>query len=188
MVLSSRNLHRFAFVASLLAGLFLVGCATTPQMPTPQEVLLPTPINGNTGKFMFPYKANGSPTPWVDKAILAKTAGAVGQEAGKKGGEAALKSVPIAGGLLGGMAGKETGRQIAVAAAGGWDFINSSSDVSFNNLDDLAVYLYAKYSSDAKYRDALESTEGIYPELTERFDKAIRTAPRKPATTAPASK
>ncbi|MCX5660489.1 MAG: hypothetical protein NTW19_12310 [Planctomycetota bacterium] len=178
-------------IVGLLGALTLVGCAAATPMPTPQEVLLPTPISGNTGKYMSPYKANGTPTPWVDKAILAKLAGNVGKEAGKKGGEMALNQVPIAGGLLGGMAGKETGRQIAVAAAGGWDFINSSSDLSFNSLDDLAVYLYAKHSSDAKYRDAIESTEGIYPDLTDRFEKAIRTAPRKPVTApaaAPAAK
>jgi hypothetical protein len=144
--------------------------------------MAPAPIRGNTGKFMSPYRADGTPTAWVDKAILAKTAGDVGQAAGKKGGEMALKQVPIAGGMLGGMAGKETGRQIAVAAAGGWEFIQSSSDLSFNNIDDLAVYLYAKHSSDPKYRDALVATEGVYPDLTEHFEKAIRTAPRKPAT------
>jgi hypothetical protein len=159
-------------VVALLA--FVAGCATT--MPQPGHLRVPEPIPGNTGKYMCPYTVDGTVTEWIGKAKNAK----VFQDVFKAGltyaGTKALEQAPIVGGILGHWAGKQIGREVAIQAAGGRDFIKSKSDLSFNNVDDLAVYMYAKHSTHEDYRKVLKVCWAIYPELQRKYVKAIRKA------------
>jgi hypothetical protein len=61
---------------------------------------------------------------------------------------------------------------------GGEEFIRANSDMSFNSVDDLALYMYVKNSSHKDYAEALKLTQEIYPELKTRYGQAILTASR----------
>jgi hypothetical protein len=63
--------------------------------------------------------------------------------------------------------------------SGGEEFIRNNSDISFNSVQDLAVYMYAKNSSHKDYAEALKLTQEIYPELKTAYFAAISNASRK---------
>ncbi len=169
-----------SFLALTLAVAFLSGCATA-SFPTPAQVAAPTPIQNNSGKFMAPYTSDGVVAEWVDKAVKAKMGAAIGANVGAYAGQKALEQIPFVGGFIGEKAGKAIGREIAVKSSGGWEAIKAGSDLSFNSVDDLAVWMYAKYSSNEHYKDVLAATQGIYPELVERYAPAIQIAAQKGA-------
>jgi len=165
--------------AILATVAFLAGCG--PQMPKPDEVVAPQPIPDNSGKIMCPYTQDGVAAKWVDKALNAKAGSAIGKTAGAFIGAKAFEQIPFVGGLFGSMVGEAIGRKIAISAAGGWDFIKANSDLSFNNVDDMAVFLYATYCGKHEhYPKVLDATMEIYPDLRKRYMNAIMRAPRKP--------
>jgi hypothetical protein len=128
---------------------------------------------------MAPYTSDGVVADWVDKAVKAKMGSAVGGALGAYAGQKALEQVPFIGGFLGEKAGNAIGREVAISASGGWDNIKKTSDLSFNSVDELAVWMYAKYATNEHYADVLSATEAIYPELTERYVPAIMGAGSK---------
>ena len=149
-------------------------------MATPQQLMAvaPQPIYGNTGEFMSPYTEDGVVAPWVDKAINAKLGAAIGSQAGAYAGRKLMENVPFFGGMLGEKVGNEAGRRIAIEASGGWEYIKGTSDLSFNTLDDLAVYIYAHHSAHPDFQKVLEATWEIYPELQTAYYPAIQNASR----------
>ena len=128
---------------------------------------------------MCPYTQDGVLAEWVDKAINAKMGATVGKHAGAYAGQKALENVPLLGGWLGSKAGEAAGRAIAIKASGGWEYIKSTSDMSFDSLNDMSVYLYARHSSHEHYKDALDATMEIYPKLKKGYYKAIQKAKTK---------
>jgi len=148
-------------------------------MPKPEEIVAPEPISGNSGEYMCPYTQDEVLAMWVDKAVNARLASGVGAAVGAAVGQKAFEQIPILGGLIGRKIGEEAGRKIAIKASGGMEYIKSTSDLSFNEVDNLAVYLYAKYSYNEHYDGALKATYAIYPKLQRRYVTAIRGAPRK---------
>jgi hypothetical protein len=166
------------FLVAVVAIGMLTGCFTKP-LPPPAVVLAPEPIMDNSGRYMSPYTQDGVLAEWVDKAIKVKLGKTIGGIAGAEIGKRALGSVPFIGGLLGSTAGEAIGREVAIQAAGGWDFIKSTSDLSFNSIDDMAVYLYAKHSAHEHYNNALKATWEIYTELQTRYIPAIHKAPQR---------
>lgn len=162
-----------------LGIIFLGGCATTMKMTPPNELVCPQPIQGNTGKYMCPYTQDGVLAEWTDKAINAKIGGAVGQYAGTFAGQKALEQVPFVGGFLGGKVGEQAGKAIAIKMAGGMDYIKKTSDLSFNSIDDMAVYIYVAHSNHEHYKEALSATYEIYPELKQKYYVAISKAKHK---------
>lgn len=152
----------------------LAGCATA--WPDPATLTPPTPIDGNAGKYMSPYTKDDVVAPWVDKARNAAIGAAVGGYIGREAGVRALGMVPIVGGWLGDKAGNAAGRQIAIKLAGGWDYIRNTSDLSFEKFDDLAVYMYAKYSKSEHYREVFNAVKDIYPEFQNKYEPAVKKA------------
>lgn len=173
-------MKKLLLLTLVVAAATFSGCATA-SFPTPKQVVAPAPVPDNSGKFMAPYTTDGVVAEWVDKAIKAKMGAAIGSHVGAYAGQKALEQVPFIGGFIGEKAGKAIGREIAVKSAGGWDSIKQSSDLSFNSVDDLAVWMYAKYSENEHYAQVLEATQGIYPELVERYAPAIHLAAGKAA-------
>lgn len=159
--------------------LLMAGCAAMAPPPLPDMVLAPTPIDGNSGAYMCPYTKDGVVAEWVDKALNAKLGSTIGQTAGAYAGAKAMEQVPFVGGFLGAKVGEKLGREVAITASGGWDFIKRTSDQSFNNANDMAVFIYAKYSTTPHYAEALNATYEIYPELKQTYFSAIQNAPRK---------
>ncbi|MDA1000967.1 MAG: hypothetical protein O2807_10705 [bacterium] len=163
---------------ALFVLLFTYGCgAGFGKLPAPNMVQAPAPIQGNGGKFMSPYTSDGVLAKWVDKAISVKAGAAVGSVAGAMVGREVLKQIPFVGGILGQTAGKAIGHEIAISSIGGMEFIKKTSDLSFNSLQDMAVYLYAKHSKHPHYKAALDATFQVYPDLQQAYDPAIRKAP-----------
>lgn len=133
----------------------------------------PLPIADNSGAFLSPYRCDGTPTEWSNKAM---TAGAGAAAGGMMAGKAAEK-VPFVGGFFKKKAqavGAQTG---AVTAAGGMEFIKSSSDLSFNTADELAVYLQAKHATlDPDFAKRVSAAMAIYPDLKTNYTKAVQAA------------
>jgi hypothetical protein len=131
-------------------------------------------INGNSGRYMSPYTSDGVTAEWVNKAInadIGATAGSgVGAAAGAYAANKALESIPFAsvfGGMLGSAAGESIGRETAIEASGGWDFIRSTSDQSFSSLSDMAEYLRTVYGNEPTYADVVAATAQVYPEFAD---------------------
>ncbi len=170
---SSVKIMLFIICVTMLAG----GCAS--PLPAPSDLISPEAIQGNNGKYMSPYTTDGVLAEWVDKAINAKAGATIGKTVGAYAGQQALKSIPFVGGILGSAVGEGIGRGIAIKAAGGWEYIKKTSDMSFNSYDDMSVYLYVNHSTHKHYNDALSATYEIYPQLMKNYIKAIRNAKRK---------
>lgn len=160
---------------AVMTAVVMSGCGAKP-MPQPNQVMVPEPILDNTGEYLCPYTQDGVLAEWTDKAIGVGAASGVGQAAGAYLGAKALEQIPFVGGWLGGMAGDAAGRAIAIEAAGGEEFMRETSDISFNNLNDMSVYMYAKFSSHEHYQDALESVMEIYPDMKQTYVSAIYAA------------
>ncbi len=128
---------------------------------------------------MCPYTSDDVLAEWVDKAINAKTGAVVGKTIGAYAGQQALNNTPFIGGILGATIGEGIGRSVAIKAAGGWEYIRETSDISFNSINNMAVYLYVNHSTHKHYNDALSATYEIYPKLQKNYAKAIRKAGKK---------
>jgi hypothetical protein len=175
-------MKKYLLLASLvLAAVFFTGCASTASFPTAAQVVAPPPLPNNSGKYMAPYTSDGVVAEWVDKAVKAKLGSAIGGQIGAYAGQKALEQIPFFGGMIGQKAGEAIGREIAVKAAGGWESIKGSSDLSFNSVDDLAVWMYAKFSTNEHYSEVLAAAQGIYPDLQQRYSAAIIEAAKNPS-------
>jgi len=125
----------------------------------------PQPILGNTGKYMCPYTEDGVVALWVDKAVKARMGGAIGGMAGAEAGKELFKHIPMFGGMFGKAAGDKMGREIAIKMAGGWEFITSNSDQSFDDANDYAAWMRANYAGTEHYTDVVAAIKELYPEL-----------------------
>lgn len=135
----------------------------------------PKPITANTGQYLLPYKANGEMTDWAGKALNAEVGKLVGEKAGDAATRAVASKVPF-GGLAGGLIKKKTKEVAAVAMLGGAEYLKNTSELSFDNLNDYAVYLHVLHSTDSNYQQVLATAIAVYPDLEGRFDSAIKAA------------
>jgi hypothetical protein len=172
-----KTLSKLLIVGAL--AISMTGCvATAPTLASPQQLAstAPQPIEGNSGEYMSPYTSDGVLAEWVDNAVNAKMGAAVGGAVGAYAGQKLAENIPFIGGWLGQTVGETLGREVALEAAGGEEFIRESSDLSFNSLQDLAVYMYVNYSHTEHYQDALNATWEIYPELKTTYMQSLYSA------------
>lgn len=170
---------KFTAAVALALSLTLIGCAATqPQLAAPNTIVAPRPIMGNSGKYMSPFTEDGTVTAWVEKGKSAKAGSAVGGYVGAQAGQKIAEQIPFIGGMLGQRLGETAGRAIALQMVGGEEFIRANSDMSFNTIQDLAVYMYAKNSSHKDFADVLQLTQEIYPELKTAYYPALVSASR----------
>jgi len=167
-----------AVLGLMTLALLVVASGCAPHMARPDQLTAPAPIEGNVGKYMSPYTSDEVLAEWVDSAIKARAAGSVAGAVGAYAGAKALEQIPFVGGIIGQKVGEKIGKEIAIKCAGGMDHICQTSDLSFDNLDDMAVYLYVKHSANEHYQDALKATFGIYPEFQRRYQVALMNASR----------
>jgi hypothetical protein len=150
------------------------GCSSTGYAP-PDQITAPVPILDNSGKYMCPYRQDGSLTDWSSQ-IIAKV---VGAEAGKRAG------FMLGAKFMGGAAdiskkmGDKAGQKLALEAVGGMEGIRRTSDISFNSLEDLGVYMYVNYSEKDNYKNALRAMYDIYPEFKTKYKKGLALASGK---------
>ncbi len=135
----------------------------------------PLPLTNKKGRYFVPYNAEGQITEWATKTLNTQVGAAIGAKAGEEVGKHLAAKVPF-GGLASGLMKKKGKEMGAVAAIGGTDFIKKTSALSFNNLDDLAVYMHVKHGSSGDYAQALAATMAIYPALEASYDNAVRSA------------
>lgn len=174
-MMKARNFSIYVLVA--VFGLFLIGCGGA-KLPEPSQIAPPTPISDNSGSYMCPYTSDGVVAMWVDKAVNAGAASQAGGAIGAYAGAKALEQVPFLGGFLGAQLGAAMGRKIAIESSGGWEYIKETSDLSFNSLEDMSVWLYATKSTNEHYDQVFKATCGIYPELKDVYYNAIQQAGR----------
>jgi hypothetical protein len=169
-----------ALAGLALVTVFISGCATgvaaRPAAPVASAITPPDGIPDNSGKYLAPYTSDGVVCEWVDKAVKAKMGSAVGGALGAYAGQKAMENIPFIGGMLGQKVGSAMGREIAIKASGGWEFIKKTSDISFNTVDELSVWMFAKYSTNEHYKEVLSATMEIYPEMKQRYYGAIARA------------
>ncbi len=167
----------FLIITAVIVTGGLSGCAgLQPKISEPAMLVAPTPIADNSGEFMSPYTTDGVMAEWVDKSVNASLGASIGGVAGAFAGQQLAGQIPFVGGIVGNYIGKTAGRAIALEMAGGEEFMRESSDLSFNNLDNMALYIYVKHSSHEHYADALKATMEIYPDLKQRYSVALVSA------------
>lgn len=136
-----------------------------------QDILtLPAPIVGSTGKYMSPFTEDDTIAPWVEKGMTASVGANVGKALGSVAAFSASSDNLLLS-LVGGAVGEMGGQALAIQAVGGWDYIKSNSDQSFESIEDLGRFLHYRHSAHPQYKEVLSATAGIYPELTQ----AMRT-------------
>lgn len=159
------------------AATAVAATSVSPNTAQPQQTAIATsvePIYGNTGQYMCPFTEDGTVTAWVEKGMTAAIGANVGGAIGSYAGAKAMENVPFIGGFLGKKVGASAGRNLAINAAGGWEFIKANTDLSFNSLDDMARYMLANNATHPQYADVLKATYGIYPELQQSMAIASR--------------
>jgi len=172
-------MKQFKFFVLLSLLVTLSACSMAPKLPPkPTEILAPEAIQGNTGEYMSPYTSDGVVAEWVDKAINAKLGSTIGGTVAAIGMQQVAGQIPFVGGIVGHYVGSYVGRKIALEMSGGEEFIKETSDLSFNNLNDLSVHTYVHFSSHASYQDALNAAKEIYPDLKKTYSAALLRAPR----------
>jgi len=57
----------------------------------------------------------------------------------------------------------------AIGAIGGWEAVESSSDVRFLSPEELALHLYHNHSDHIRYAEALAATMHIYPDFRVQY-------------------
>lgn len=161
---------------SLAFVLILGACASAPQLVPPTAMKAPDPVIGNSGRYMSPYTEDGTVALWVEKGRNASAGSSIGGFVGAQAGAKLAENIPFVGGLLGQKAGEAAGRSIALKMVGGEEFIKQNSDLSFNTVHDMAVYMYVKNSSHKDYAQVLDLTQKIYPELKTAYYPALVNA------------
>ena len=159
-----------------LLPLVLAACTTTVQLPPPRSLSIPEPREDNQGRYLFPYTQDYVLADWCDLLLKGKAFTAIGQGAGS------TTAAAIGGSAMGvfswalNRVAKSAGRNAAIRSIGGWEAVSSSSNISFDSIDDYAVYLYQFFSAEDTYPDALSAAILIYPELEDRYISAIQEA------------
>lgn len=179
LLTGGKSMKTLKLSATLSLALMMSACASTGGMtdvariqdPTARETAIaqlqaaaPKPLEGNGGLFMSPFTSDGVTAEWVTKAMKVQASGDIGGAVGQVAADQLLSNIPFAG-LFAGKATKALARSAAMKSIGGEAFLKSSSDLSFNTLDDMAKYMYAFHSGHPEYARIVKATAAIYPEF-----------------------
>lgn len=172
--------------AARTASLAHQAAEVQPGIPPAEKIKAPRPIAGTGGQYMCPYTADGSVATWAQERAPetdngSELAASVGSAAGQRVASHALGFVPFG---LGSVVGRSAGEALARSAtrktvAPGlptMEEVRASSNISFRSVEDLAVYMYAKYSETPEYTRVLSLAKLIYPELEQAYLPAIEKA------------
>lgn len=175
--------------AALLLALSLSACASSGGVqdvarisdPVQREQAIaalraaaPKPIEGNGGAFMSPFTSDGVTAEWVTNAMGVQNAGDIAGAAGQVAADQLLSNIPFAG-LFAGQATKKLARAAALKSIGGEEFLKSSSDQSFNTLEDMAANMYAFHSGHTEYARIVKAVTAIYPDFGTIYARYPRT-------------
>jgi len=139
------------------------------------DLKAPAPLLDKSGHYFLPVNANGEMAEWAAKTLNVQLGALAGAKAGEAAGKQVASHVPF-GGLASGLIKNKAKELGAVTAVGGYDFIKKTSELSFNNLEDYAVYLHVSQGGGASYTEAVAAAMAIYPDLEKSYDTSIRNA------------
>lgn len=154
------NPRPLLFLAMLITLATTQGCVAEFKYAPPDKLVAPEPIQGNTGKFKSPYTSDGVVAEWVDSAY---NAGKTGENFG-----GIFSIIPFLSSLV-----AYSSTSLHMAVAGGEELINKTSDLSFNSIDDMSLYLYVKHSSHPSYGKVLQAVQTAYSEFFDSYHNAI---------------
>lgn len=155
-----------AFAAAATSGDTSAQLAmASPVMAKSRTVVVGNPIYGNTGAYLCPFTEDGTVSPWVEKAMKAKLGGQLGGTGGAYLGQQLATQIPLFGSFIGKQVGQTIGREAALQMLGGWAAIRQSTEISFKSATDMAAYLKSQNGSHAQYRQVIEATVQLYPDM-----------------------
>jgi hypothetical protein len=151
--------------------------------PRPSELQLPVAMQGSAAPFLYPCTSSCELTAWAKKANrMAEFGPMIGQKGGELIGQTLSdEHIPFAE-SMGQRLGQKLGRKLLLTALGGLKKVKESSEISFNQLEDLAIYLYVSCFGSESYRQALHAVNLLYPDFEPLYQQAIVHAPRREAT------
>lgn len=142
------------------------------DLPEPSQLRVPVPRGPGQGSFVSPFTRSGELTAWAQSALdAADPASFLGSVRAE---DASWWSTGVE--LLTGEREAVDVNATTLENAGGWQNVAATSDVTFDNVDDLAVYLYATHGRDARFLRALKVTQDLTPGLAPAYREAIRAA------------
>lgn len=158
----SRFWVRWSGLVGLLT-LCLTGCVTpvargSADAPLPGVAV--APVKSGAGAYVSPIKADGTLAPWVAEGT-GKISGFKEYEDGKRVRAFLLPPVPN---MFIEMYGDKEARERIVNAFGGWNYIRSTSDISFNSATDLKDYINSFIGRDV-HSTAWAAATWLYPEF-----------------------
>ena len=163
--------YLIAVAVGLLAG---CGGPTALMRPAP-ELTKVGYVCGNKGRYMSPFTSDGTLSKWVDKGLAIKAGQLTGMSLGGVAGKIVSPDSPL-GPVFAASVGGAVGREIAIESFGGWDYIRTTSQMSFDYFDVMAIYLYREFHDKPNYANALKAAFLIYPRLREVYPIAVRAA------------
>ncbi len=165
---SSRKLVYTGFLVLLT----LSGCASMPDpIPEPSALISPVPRDDAKGQYLSPYTSDAVVAPWVQKGLTAKVGSAAGSIATQK----ALENIPIAS-FFADRAGRAAGRAAALKLVGGMKYMRSTTDLSFDNLEDMVIYTYVHHSDHVDYSRVIDLVGDIYPSFAKKQHQILSSA------------
>ena len=175
-------MFRFAKMALLKIVLLLMVSSSVladVRIAKPDQLVAPRPLADGSGKYFSPFTVDNVIADWVDKGIQLNIGNSVGGLIGAELANQALSEIPVLGAMLGKEAGEYLGSRAALSAIGGEEYIRSTSDQSFVEIEDLAVFMYARHARHKDYKKVFEITVAVYPELQDVYYSAIVDASKE---------
>ncbi len=142
------------------------------DLPAPGQLNVPVPKGVGVGAYASPYTRSGELAIWAQAALDSE------EPAGLLGAVRAQNASWWATGVEV-LTGERAALDVNAATlenAGGWENVRATSDVTFDDVDDLAVYLYAVHGRDARFLRVLKITQDLNPGLAPAYREAIRRA------------
>lgn len=132
-------------------------------------------VTSNKGRYLSPFTVDGTLSKWVDKGLNIKAGELSGAALGGVLGKIVSPNSPL-GAVFAASVGSAVGREIAIETFGGWDYIRETSNLSFDYLDEMAIYLYREFKDRPTYKDGMKAAFLVYPRLREVYPLAVRAA------------
>lgn len=163
----------------VLSIVFSASVASDVRIAKPDQLVAPKPLRDGSGKYYSPFTVDNVIADWVDKGIELNIGNSLGGLLGAELANQALSEIPVLGAMIGREAGEYLGSRAALSAIGGEEYIRSTSDQSFAEIEDLAVFLYARHARHKDYKAVFEIAAAVYPELQEVYYSAIVDASKE---------
>lgn len=153
----------------------LVSCASTEApLPDPALVEVPASRSDGGGRFVSPYLESGDLATWASEAIESGAHVDAASAFGLDREDLVGSSMDLVGRAFTGEPAEAS--ESTLAAAGGWETIRATSNVSFDDPEGLAAHLYGEHLGRESFPAALKLTFDLYPEVEATFFSSVRAA------------